>query len=76
MKVIQFQIKKSKHLMDELNIKPILGKKKKKDLSKIESKNIYLKNLIGKTLLGIIQMKHGPPMSLKLMFQVIHFLFV
>ncbi|MDY0139351.1 MAG: IS3 family transposase [Candidatus Izemoplasmatales bacterium] len=40
--------KKSKHLMDELNIKPILGKKKKKDLSKIESKNIYLKNLIGK----------------------------
>lgn len=34
--------------MDELNIKPILGKKKKKDLSKIESKNIYLKNLIGK----------------------------
>ena len=40
--------KKSKHLMDELNIKPILDKKKKKDLSKIESKNIYLKNLIGK----------------------------
>ncbi len=68
--------KKSKHLMDELNIKPILGKKKKKDLSKIESKNIYLKNLIGKNFTRNNPNEAWTPMSLKLMFQVIHFLFV
>jgi len=40
--------KKSKQLMNELNIKPILGKKKKMDYSNIESKNKYLKNKVGR----------------------------
>jgi transposase InsO family protein len=40
--------KKSKKLMNELNIKPILGKKKKMDYSNIESKNKYLKNKVGR----------------------------
>lgn len=39
---------KSKQLMNELNIKPILGKKKKMDYSNIESKNKYLKNKVGR----------------------------
>lgn len=40
--------KKAKQLMNELNIKPISGKKKKREPVLVESKNKYLKNRVGK----------------------------
>ncbi|HHT55265.1 MAG TPA: IS3 family transposase [Acholeplasma sp.] len=39
--------KKTKQLMNELNIVPILGKKEKKEPAPVESKNRYLKNKVG-----------------------------
>ena len=40
--------KKAKQLMNELNIKPISGKKKKREPVLVGSKNKYLKNRVGK----------------------------
>jgi len=40
--------KKAKQLMNELNIKSLSGKKKKREPAPVESKNKYLKNRVGK----------------------------